>query len=119
MGTSKSCSELQTCIGGALVFSGRPNPTWQVEQAVVQELEEIWGLLEPFLGTRPAAPLLGYRGFFLRCGPDLEWIAYRGVVTLKTGGDCESRRDKDRKFEKLLLASAPEGILPASLVKNE
>lgn len=119
MGTSKSSSKLQTCIGGALVFSGRPNPTWQVEQAVVQELEEIWGLLEPFPDTRSSAPLLGYQGCFLRGGPDLEWIAYRDVVTLKAGGDCDSRRDEDRKFEKLLLASAPEGILPASLVKNE
>lgn len=119
MGTSRLSNELQACIGGALVFSGRPNPTWPVEQAVVRELEETWSSLEPFSGPCPSAPALGYRGCFLRCTPELQWSAYGGVVTLETdeGGEC--RRDKDRKFEKALLASAPSGALPGALIENE
>lgn len=119
MGTSKLTKELQTCIGGALIFSGRPNPTWRVEEIVVRQLERIWSLLEPFQGERPSTPQLGYRGCFLKCKSDLEWLAYGDVVTLKTDDDLESRRDNDRKFEKLLLASAPKGVLPASLFEDK
>ena len=119
MGISKSSKKQEKCIGGALIFSGRPNPTWQVEEVVVQRLSEIWDLLVPWAGECPTAPPLGYRGCFLKRGTDLEWFAYEGVVTLKTGGRCESRRDKDKKFEKLLLAAAPKGILPTSFVENK
>lgn len=118
MGTSRLSNELQTCIGGALVFSGRPNPTWPVEQAVVRELEETWDSLEPFRGKCPSAPPLDYRGCFLRCARNVQWVAYQGVVTLKTDGGRETRRDKDRKFERVLLASAPKGVLPTPLVEN-
>ncbi|KAB2834765.1 MAG: hypothetical protein F9K48_05675 [Candidatus Brocadia sp.] len=100
--------------GGIYIFSGRPDPTWQVEEVIAQRLEELWDLLEPLAGECPFAPPLGYRGCFLRCANDHEWLAYDGVVTLKTGGGCESRKDKDRKFEKLLLSSAPKGIFPIS-----
>jgi len=41
-----------------------------------------------------------------------EWFAYGGVVTLKTGGQPESRQDKNRNFERLVLASAPKKLLP-------
>jgi hypothetical protein len=119
MVTSKSAKELQTCIGGALIFSGRPNPTWHVRKVIVQQLKEIWSLLEHFQGEPAIAPPLGYRGCFLKCKPDLEWIAYGGIVALKTSDTHESRRDNDRRFEKLLLTSAPEGILPAFLLNDK
>jgi hypothetical protein len=43
-----------------------------------------------------------------------EWFAYGGVVTLKAGDPPESRQDKNRAFERLVLASAPRGVLPAN-----
>lgn len=114
MGISKLNREQKSCKGGIYIFSGRADPTWQVEEVVAQRLEEIWNLLEPLAGERPFAPPLGYRGCFLRCTNDREWFAYGGAVTLKTGGGCESRNDKDGNFEKLLLSSAPKGMFPVS-----
>ena len=43
-----------------------------------------------------------------------EWFAYGGVVTLKAGDPPESRQDKNRAFERLILTSAPKGVLPAN-----
>jgi hypothetical protein len=99
-------------VGGALIFSGRPNPTWRVAGTLVKELKKIWDSLEPVPGPRSSAPPLGYRGCFLKWKPDQEWHAYRGVVTLKSAAGLEYRRDRDREFEKLLLASAPTGVIP-------
>jgi hypothetical protein len=119
MGTSKLTKGQKPCIGGVYIFSGRPDPTWQVEEVIVQRLEEIWDLLEPLADECPSAPPLGYRGCFLRCATGREWFTYGGVVTLKTGGGCESRKNKDRKFEKILLSSAPKGIFPVSFIKEQ
>ena len=115
MGMSRSVRKRDRCIGGALIFSGRPNPTWKVDEATVRRSEKIWSSLKAFSGSLPTAPPLGYRGCFLKCSPDLEWFAYGGVATLRKAWKSESRRDEDRKFETLLLASAPEGTLPTSL----
>ena len=115
MGTSKSNEQLGECIGGALIFSGRPNPTWDVDQDVLERLQEGWNSLETCLTSDLSAPPLGYRGCFLRCGTDLEWTAYGGIVVMKTSTEKEAREDKDRNFERLLLSSAPEKILPDSL----
>ena len=119
MATSKSVKELKKWIAGASIFSGRPDPTWQVQETVARKLLDTWDSLE--LSTRgcPPAPPLGYRGCFLRCTSDQEWFAYGGVVTLKTSDRYESRRDKDRMFEKKLLASAPDGLFPTPHIMNE
>ena len=41
-----------------------------------------------------------------------EWFAYGGVVTLKGGERPVSRQDKNRTFERLVLASAPKKLIP-------
>lgn len=112
MGTSKSNKKFKECIGGAFIFSGRPDPVWNVMEEVAKRLEKIWMSLEHWTGGHPSAPPLGYRGCFLRCKPDIEWFAYEGVVMLKTAEEYESRIDKDKNFERLLLSSAPDGLLP-------
>ena len=119
MGTSKSDKPQANWIGGALLFSGRPDPTWTVDEDVAQQLMAIWDTLEPWLGERPAAPLLGYRGCFLRNHMGQEWFAYRAVVTLQMANGSQSRSNPDRSFEKHLLASAPEGTLPSSLMNDD
>jgi len=105
-------------MGGASLFSGRPEPTWGVGEGTARRLEEIWYTLEPWRGTLPSAPPLGYRGCFLR---DLknkrEWFAFEGSVTLSSSGTRESRTDSGRKFEKMLLSSAPTGTIPSSFLE--
>ena len=112
MGMSKSNKKAKECIGGASIFSGRPDPTWDVGVELVKKLEKMWKSFERWTGVPPAAPPLGYRGCFLRCKPNIEWFAYKGIVTLKTPEGSESRIDKDKNFERLLLSSAPKGLLP-------
>lgn len=51
----------------------------------------------------------------MKCN-DIDWFVFQKVVTMKKRGRFESRSDKDRKFEKLLLDSAPKGIFPDSIL---
>jgi hypothetical protein len=112
MAISSSTDRLQKCVAGAFVFSGRPDPTWDVQPAVVKELQRIWRTLKPEKVEVSKQPSLGYRGSFLRCADDRQWIAFDGVVVLQTGKHSESRRDTAKQFERVILASAPTGTLP-------
>lgn len=107
---------------GASVFSGRPDPVWEVKPSLAARLEKIWfSLKAEKIEPRPY-PTLGYRGCFLRGPRGREWFAFGGVVELRfTGlsrsrlpasGRSEFRRDPSKKFEQTLLASAPAGLLP-------
>jgi hypothetical protein len=116
MAISKSSNRRQKWLGGVHLFSGRPDPCWAVSAAAARRLQGIWSTLEPWTGGALPVPQLGYRGFFLR-GPDVEWHAYVGMVIRKAGDRSEMRRDKERAFEKALLASAPKGVLSASLTE--
>jgi len=41
---------MERWMGCAFVFSGRPDPTWQVDEDLVQRLENIWNELD---GIKP------------------------------------------------------------------
>lgn len=109
---------MDECIARALVFSGRPDPTWKIEESIVKELERIWDSLVPIHGEPQSAPSLGYRGCLIKCKSDIEWFVYKNLVTLKRSGKTESRDDNYRKFEKLIMSSAPQGLVPPSLKEN-
>lgn len=115
MATSRSSDEPGPWIGGASVFSGRPDPIWSVDRDVARRLEEIWDSLEPWSGEQSTPPILGYRGCFLRAPEGHAWLAHGELVTLEAAGGPDSRRDRARAFELLLLSSAPEGMLPPTL----
>ena len=106
---------MERCFGCAFVFSGRPDPIWQVDEDLVQRLKDIWDELEPFIGQESSKPLLGYRGCSLRCTPGKVYSTYEGEVTKKSDNNIERRKDRARRFEKLLIATAPKGLLPDSL----
>lgn len=105
-------------VGGAAIFSGRADPVWPVAQDVAEELEALWTKLEHYSGSPSPPSVLGYRGSFLKGPRNRTWFAHRGVVTLNENGVNESRLDEDRLFEKTILASAPEGVLPASFLDS-
>jgi hypothetical protein len=100
------------CIARAFVFSGRPDPAWEVKPRVVQELQKIWRTLKPENVELSQQPSLGYRGCFLKCPGERQWTAFDGLVFLKTARRSQLRRDVERRFERTLLASAPPGKLP-------
>jgi hypothetical protein len=111
MATSRSLSETGW-VAGASLFSGRPDPTWPVRAETARALEALWASLPAADSPPPAPPPLGYRGCFLRSPNGQTWSAYAGVVTRPENGSLDRRRDEGRRFERTLIASAPEGTLP-------
>ena len=116
MATPKSGSKRSAWSAGASVFSGRPDPVWEVKPALAARLEKIWRSLKPSEIEPPPEPSLGYRGCSLNGPRGRQWFAFAGVVTLRSASGrasrSEPRRDPARKFERTLLASAPAALLP-------
>lgn len=106
-------------VGGAFVFSGRPNPTWSVRPSVAENLQRIWNALAPAEKQPTPGIGLGYRGCFLRGPGGREWFAFEEAASLRSPAGVEVRYDVNRGFEQALLASAPKGLLPEALPQSE
>ncbi|HXQ17278.1 MAG TPA: hypothetical protein VN814_21890 [Caulobacteraceae bacterium] len=65
------------------LFSGRPNPSWELDEAGVREFERLMTRLKPGFAT-PEPPALGYRGFLLQAVSGVS-RAYRGFVFMPQG----------------------------------
>jgi hypothetical protein len=102
-------------IAGAVLFSGRRDPVWSVTPTFARKLVHLWTVLPATGDAMPDPPPLGYRGCFLRRPDGGEWRAYRGVVEGRSDAGREVRVDHERAFERLLVGSAPPGLLPADL----
>ena len=111
MATSNST---ERCTASASIYSGRANPAWPLSESSIQELEGIWKNLKRAASARPDAPGLGYRGCTVDCGPRGRWIAFERVV----GWGKEYRADPGRQFERAVLESAPEGLIPAEVLQS-
>lgn len=119
MGTSKS-SDQGKFVAGVSIFSGRPDPTWTVNESTARRLKTLWDSLEKHAGTVPQPLPLGYRGCFLKdVDGKQEWHAYKGVVTLKAETGEETRSDESREFESMLLKAAPAGTIPPEILASE
>jgi hypothetical protein len=108
MGTSRSADWLAQ----ALVFSGRPDPTWVVPSSTVEKLLGLLAELPSRSDRSPEPPPLGYRGCLLQAPDGRTWRSYGGAVTFSEGNLEQVRGDPERRFERLLLATAPVGTLP-------
>ncbi len=108
---------MMQCTARASIFSGRPDPTWDVDADHARQLAAIWERLEPCAPPVPTSPRLGYRGVSLSCATEGEFVAFAGFVTLKTGNAVECRRDGDRRFECRLLSTAPADTIPAGILE--
>lgn len=117
MATSKSRSNVHGWIAGAFLYSGRRDPVWNVSGRVVKQLLALWESLPRSEQEELHPGGLGYRGSFLRENDKQEWVAFNGLVSLRTGTDMQVRKDAARKFEKTLLASATKGLLPEGLIE--
>ena len=96
-----------TSLAGAVFSREEPDKTWQVGEETVKNLFAHWKGLSIYTGDLPPAPLTGYAGCFLRYRGDVEFFCFRGVVTLMTLNQSESREDPGRVFEQMLLSSSP------------
>ena len=118
MVTSKSSEWEGEYVCGVSVFSGRRDPLWPVGADEARALLCLWDSLGSYEGEAPSAPPLGYRGSFLRAGAR-EWRAYRGAVTLTEGDATDTRLDPGRRFERLIVAAAPQGAVPPAFLDEE
>ena len=97
-------------LGGILIFSGKPNPTWPVDKKTGEKLEQVWNSLRQLPKKPQTKSVLGYNGCFLKKDENHIWIVNEKIVTLETKYGIETRLDNDEKFEKLLRDSTPNGF---------
>jgi hypothetical protein len=104
---------------GALVFSGRPAPTWQLTAAQADALLGIWSnlrVVDDRIVDSPDASRLGYAGSRLTNNRGDSWLAQNERVLSRFDSKTECRADPERRFERLLLSTAPAGLLPSNLI---
>ena len=97
-----------TWLAGVSLFSGRPDPTWPLDDEVAARFVSRWETLEPTPEPIPEPPPLGYRGALLLAPDGRRWLAHGTTVTL----NGERRHDPEAQFEHELLATAPPDTLP-------
>jgi hypothetical protein len=89
------------------IFSGRPDPSWELEAARTAELLHKLQALSPAQErTLPPAPGLGYRGLHV----SLSDGAHGKVVEIRNGRIAFAGRilrDENRALERWLLDTAP------------
>lgn len=95
-----------------LLYSGRPDPEWDLDGGAADALLRLWTTLAARRDATAPTPALGYRGCIVRIGPG-GWHAFGGGVTHRTQHREESRADPGRRFERAALATAPPGLVPA------
>ncbi len=95
------------------LFSGRPNPTWEVPAALAHELVEMWSELAPTASAPSKPAVLGYRGCALRSPDGRVWRAEGSLVSAAGAQSSQARRDDGRVWEHRLLETAPDGALPS------
>lgn len=119
MGTSRSNSS-PAWIAGASLFSGRPNPSWQLDAAHVAQLIAIWDELKPAAkasAAEDAGAHLGYTGCYISNDAGDRWTARNAHVIHQCANTVEDRDDPLRRFEHAVLQSAPSGLLPPNLIE--
>ena len=89
------------------IFSGRPNPRWEVDEPVRRELKRLESGLGAAAGPPRAPPGLGYRGFLYRLDGGRR-RAFLGRID-REGAALD---DPGRAIERLLLRSLPEDLAP-------
>jgi hypothetical protein len=99
------------------LFSGRPNPTWQLAPNDIQALQDDLAPLP--LRAIPATTFdgLGYRGFIVRMIDDpqrdtLKIHVYHNIVRIERGGTTTVYEDVTQKVEHLLMQSASHNVPP-------
>ena len=93
------------------IFSGRPNPGWDLNAAQRAELRRRLARLSPSM-AKVTVPGLGYRGFIVR--DDEELRIFHGHVL--PGSDTDNARSAaaDQEIERWLLETG-KAVMDASL----
>jgi hypothetical protein len=98
-------------VAHALLFSGRRDPVWTIDDAIGSELVRIWEGLDPLPVPEPRTDQLGYRGVVVDGLAGARFLGAARTVTETRGGARQTRADPERRFEQLVLAAAPPGLI--------
>jgi hypothetical protein len=99
----QTSSPVTAAIATLLIYSGRPDPSWSLTQADLDQLAVVASTLEPADGVPPEGDL-GYKGFHVT-GPQGTWRANAGIVATPETTSGTSLADPDRLVERFLLES--------------
>lgn len=100
---------------GARLYSGRVDPSWQVDATRARAAVAIFRALPASARVHPDRGGVGYRGCWLRAPDGTSWVAAGGLAAERAGVRDEVREDAVRAFEDAILATAPNGVLPADV----
>jgi hypothetical protein len=104
------------------IYSGRPDPSWDLTEAQVAQVGSAIEALPVTSGTPPQGGL-GYHGFTLalqRSGEaDETTVAYRGTVAPLGVGQRTYRIDDARAVERLLLDFGRPALTPTEIAVVE
>ena len=87
------------------IFSGRPNPCWELDKPTAEALYRLISQLDTASGGPLDRPGLGYRGFIMRDGSG-ERRAYNGYVISPN----RTVADPSARVERFLLDRLPVGL---------
>jgi len=96
------------------------NCSWKVSKEIAKKLLKEWKKLKSAIEP-PAekSVFLGYKGTRLIGSDNIEFYSFGNTVTLKKGNIIETKQDRRRRFEKMILSTAPKGIIPQALYMFE
>jgi hypothetical protein len=84
------------------IFSGRPNPEWQLDEAAAGEVRRRLAALSPSPARAASPPGLGYRGF-LCTESGVTWRVFKGMLIRRN----EVLADPGMTIERFLLEGLP------------
>ncbi len=92
----------------ALVYSGRPDPQWPLDESQVHGFLELWASLPDIDDSLEAPSRLGYRGVLVTQPEGATWLATTGIVQHTIGAIRTTRSDADGRLERWVLETADE-----------
>jgi hypothetical protein len=92
----------------AFVFSGRPNPEWELTDKQAHDWMNLWEAAPSSGKEVQRIPRLGYTGCRLQLNEHSYWFIYDSCVSFYDKGMVISKKDVEKKMEFFLLNTAPE-----------
>lgn len=91
-----------------LIFSGRPNPVWELKGKTADEFIHLWEKLPSAEISQSETSQLGYQGCRLDLNPNEYILLFDGYGYLsKENIRVLQKKDIDRELEKFVLDTAP------------
>ncbi|AQA20673.1 hypothetical protein BTZ20_2914 [Rhodococcus sp. MTM3W5.2] len=96
------------------IFSGRPNPAWELGTSEVETIDAVLaGLPEPVPTSQPAHEPLGYRGFRI-IAPEKGWTltVHGTTVEIRSADGGGTATDAHARLEQALVEIARAHLEP-------